>query len=94
MKIRYKLTIWTLVFASIPFLVVGADLIITFGIGSAFGITYNPITSMAPHILTALCISDAIHIISTYIGFLYKDMEKEKALTLALKINFMIAITK
>lgn len=72
-----------------PFLIVAVTLVVTFAIATFMGVTYNPVTSMAPHILTALCISDSIHIISSFIHYLKHGMVKEDALRHALKSNFM-----
>jgi predicted RND superfamily exporter protein len=66
----------------IPLITIILTLIITFSLSSFSTITFNPITSMAPHILIAICIADTIHLIS---GF---NSNKEKLVS-ATKIEIL-----
>ena len=70
----------SVVFSLVPFMVVAITLLLTFAVSTIFDVTYNPVTSMSPHILTALCISDAVHIISSYKFYMKQGIMKKKPL--------------
>lgn len=87
----------SVVFSLVPFMVVAITLLLTFAVSTIFDVTYNPVTSMSPHILTALCISDAVHIISSYKFYMKQGMSKEEAINQSCSSNlvptFLTSIT-
>ncbi|MCO4793674.1 MAG: MMPL family transporter [Bacteriovoracaceae bacterium] len=85
MQILYK----NIALTFLPLVVITSTLFITTGVASLFGLTYNPITSMIPHILIAICTADTIHILSTYTIFLSRGYEKREALEKTLHKNFV-----
>lgn len=72
----------------IPLVTITATLVMSFAIGSALGVSFNPITSMVPHILMAICVADCIHIISAYFSFYNEYQNKKTAILAAIKKKF------
>ncbi|MGK0366930.1 MAG: putative RND superfamily exporter protein [Thermoproteota archaeon] len=80
----------------IPLINIVTTLLISFAVAGFFGVSFNPITSMVPHILMAICVADCIHIISSFNSF-YREFEgkysseseqKEQAIKMAIHKKF------
>lgn len=72
----------------IPLVTITSTLVMSFAIGAAFGVSFNPITSMAPHILMAICVADCIHIISAYFSYYKEYQDKKEAVIRAIQKKF------
>jgi predicted RND superfamily exporter protein len=71
----------------IPVLLIFFTVAIAFAIGTLFDVSFNAITSMAPHILIAICMSDSIHVLSRFLQHYSKHHDRKAALEHTIKKN-------
>ncbi|MFZ4403869.1 MAG: efflux RND transporter permease subunit [Pseudobdellovibrionaceae bacterium] len=69
---------WSICFLSIATLV--CSILVTLGIASIIGITYNPVTSMLPQILIAVSLADLIHLFSGYQSYSVRSISIKTAI--------------
>jgi len=63
----------------IPFLVIIASLLVTFGFAGLVGIKFNNVVSMIPQIIIAISIADTVHILTTYFQYRRMGLDKKEA---------------
>jgi len=71
---------------AMSFAVILTTIMSTLGIGTLIGIKVNPLTSMIPCILIAICLADSIHILATYAKF--NNGDHEDTMKRTVKKNF------
>ncbi|MCB1042452.1 MAG: MMPL family transporter [Acidobacteria bacterium] len=63
-----------------PLIVIVASISITMGLSGWLGIKINNLTAIVPHILIAIAIADAVHIMVTFFQFRQKGLERLEAI--------------
>ena len=62
-----------------PLIVIVLSISITLGLSGWLGIKFNNLTAIVPHILIAIAIADAVHILVTFFQFRRKGLERVEA---------------
>ena len=73
----------------IPLGLVFVVILMTLAMGAFFGFKFNNMTFSIPGILLAICLADAIHILSTFYRAISDGEDKKKAVFLSLKKNLV-----
>ena len=76
----------------IPNIISVSTIGITFGIIGYLDITYNSMLSAIPGILLAICLADAIHILTSYFHYISEGKSNIESLTKSLEKNFVPTI--
>jgi uncharacterized protein len=71
----------------IPLILIFTSVILTFGFSGHMSITFNNLAATIPGILTAICIADTVHLLTTFYMNLSDGMEMKVALRRSLEKN-------
>ncbi len=63
----------------LPFIVIALSVIGTLGFAGWIGIRFNNLTAIVPHILIAISVADAVHILVTFFQFRASGLERKQA---------------
>ena len=63
----------------LPFMVIALSVMGTLGFAGWIGIKFNNLTAIVPHILIAISVADAVHILVTFFQFRISGLERKQA---------------
>ncbi|MBG08567.1 MAG: hypothetical protein CME68_07400 [Halobacteriovoraceae bacterium] len=71
----------------LPFLVIFASIMTTFGVSGFLGLKLNNLTTMIPNILIAICMADSVHLMVTFFQLRGGGIERKEAVYKAIIKN-------
>ncbi|MEC7183080.1 MAG: MMPL family transporter, partial [Bdellovibrionota bacterium] len=72
----------------LPFLIIFASIMTTFGFSGFLGLKLNNLTTMIPNILIAICMADSVHLMVTFFQLRSGGVERKEAVYKAIIKNF------